>query len=172
MKFVLYFLSIVILAGLSVGIFQPLAFFGVVPNLLFLSVLVLALDKQEQSYLIYAIMAGVWLDFYSTVPIGSFSITFLIIASGVRFFVFAIVPYELHFRHILAISITAVALFYLLYTGYVLAFSSFANLPQLLTYKEVLLKLPYQVLYGIVCLYPVYVFMVGIRKFLFKLNPR
>ncbi len=172
MKYVLYLLSIVILAGLNSGGLKPLAIAGVVPNLLLLAVISVSFDRENKDYLWFALVAGVFFDFFSTVPMGSFTIPFILVALMLRFFITNVAVYELSFKYILSLTVAAVLGYHGLFMAYYFIFSSMSGIPSLLSAKELLVKLPYQVAYNVVLLLPVYFGMLGVKKFSSKLSPR
>jgi len=114
MKYLIYFFSIVFLLSLNIAVFPLLKIYGVMPNLLFLFVIIFSLESRSYDFLFIAFLSGIFLDFFSSLYIGSFTISLILLAFGLRFLVRNVVTLEINWKYLsimLAVSLFLVMLF-------------------------------------------------------------
>jgi len=80
-------LSISLILFFQIGIFPHLKIFGVYPNLILISIIALGILRGFKETLIWAIIGGLFLDFYSFNSIFGISLICLIVVSFVAFFI-------------------------------------------------------------------------------------
>lgn len=78
MRYFFYFIFLALICGISVGLAFKIPVYGQSPNLLLLVVFVYSLDKTEDDFLLFAFLAGIFLDVFSGSLIGSFTFPFLL----------------------------------------------------------------------------------------------
>lgn len=78
MKYFFYFLAIFFLLAINIGFFGIFPIGRQVPNLLFLFVVIFALDKKNLDFFFVATLGGILLDFYSTSFFGGWTLGFLL----------------------------------------------------------------------------------------------
>src|SRR3989344_6272424 len=87
MKYLIYLISIIVLLGLNLGLFNNFQINGQIPNLLFLFCLCFSLEKSakggsasggiDYDFFFVSFISGLFLDFYSTSFFGGFTLAFL-----------------------------------------------------------------------------------------------
>ncbi|MDQ3018737.1 MAG: hypothetical protein M3Q64_02615 [bacterium] len=82
MRYIFYIIGIGAVVALTFGLFNVWGWHGFVPNILLLAIVSLALAFHNFDYLFIGLIGGVWFDTVYGVPIGSFSIPFLLIGTG------------------------------------------------------------------------------------------
>jgi rod shape-determining protein MreD len=102
MKYLIYTLAIVFLIGLNFGLFGFLQVKGIMPNLLFLFVLCASLERrQSEDFLFVSLLSGLFLDVYSGVFFGSFTVTFLVLSMLIQLLLNNFLALELTWKFIL-----------------------------------------------------------------------
>lgn len=116
-KFIIYFLTIVLLLALNI-VFPFVR--QSTPNFLFLFVLFLAFQKDNNDFLLVAFFSGLFLDAVSAPVFGSYLISFLIIAMIVNYLTrtfFSADPNPIYMAVVVAVSnLLLVGLLYLINT--------------------------------------------------------
>ena len=110
MKYFIYFIAVVFLFGLNIGLFSHFNVSGQLPNFLFLFTLFSALEKKDMDFFFLAFLSGLFLDFFSTSFFGSYTLTFLILSFFTHYF----------FSHILVININWKTMTFVLIVGIIL----------------------------------------------------
>lgn len=82
MRYIIYIIITGSLVALNFGLFNSLGWHGFVPNLLLLVIISLALAFNRNDYLLVAFLGGFWFDILYGLPIGSFTIPFILIGVG------------------------------------------------------------------------------------------
>lgn len=157
MKYFIYLLSIILLLAVNLGLFGQFQLWNNVPNLLFLWLMFFCLDKDNYDFLFIAFFAGLFLDFYSAVFIGSFIFSFLLIGSWQRLLVNRIVAFEANWKLQLAMLVTSLQLLDLMVWLYNLLVSKagWAALP--LSLRAIENNFFPQLIYNLLLFYPMYV---------------
>lgn len=84
MRYILYFIFAVICFGINFGVFGMMSFFGTVPNIPLLLVIIVALFEDKNDYIIFSLFGGLTFDFYSGLFPGSFTLAFLILGTLIQ----------------------------------------------------------------------------------------
>lgn len=84
MKLITYLFIIIILYCLSLGFFPYFKIMHAVPDLLLVYSVILSLESDGKAYIFGPLLAGVMLDFASGLPIGSFSLGFVLVSMLIR----------------------------------------------------------------------------------------
>ena len=114
MKYLFYLLSLIIIFGLNVGIFEALHLYLLVPSFIFILVLSFALDRESYDFFFWALAAGLWLDFYSADYVGTYAVAFLLTAYLVHLVVVEVVVVEIGWKYLTFITAGSLALMYLI----------------------------------------------------------
>ncbi len=78
MRFIFYIIGIGDIVAVTFGLFGVWGWHGLVPNMLLLIIVSMALAFNNVDYMIVGFIGGVWLDTLYGLPIGSFSVPFII----------------------------------------------------------------------------------------------
>jgi cell shape-determining protein MreD len=117
MKYLFYTLFLIILCGLWVALAPFLRISGQVPQVLFLLVLAWSLEKQDEDFLLIALLSGLFLDFYSGLAAGSFTVPLLMVALLARLVTNNFLALELNSKYLAALLLPAQVLFEACYFG-------------------------------------------------------
>jgi rod shape-determining protein MreD len=165
MKYVVYLLVLIVLCGLNVGLAPFMQIRGQAPNLLFLLVLVFALDKNSFDFLFLAFFGGLFLDFYSGAFLGSFTFSLLLAGFLLNIAVRQLLVLEINLKYLSLILVPSQAvLFFGFYFYNWIIFKAGLN-PYFLNWKEFLPGFAVAFFYNLLLLYPVYI-LVGYVKLL------
>lgn len=78
MRYIIYIIVIGAIVALTFGLFNQWGWHGFVPNLLLLTILSVTLAFNNFDYLVVGVIGGIWFDTLYGLPIGSFSIPFIV----------------------------------------------------------------------------------------------
>ncbi len=78
MRYIFYLIGIVVIIGITFGLFNVWGWHGLVPNLLLLIIISISLAFNNLDYLIVGFFGGIWFDILYGLPVGSFSIPFVL----------------------------------------------------------------------------------------------
>lgn len=78
MRYIFYVISIGFIVAITFGLFNVWGWHGLVPNLLLLIIVSVALAFNNMDYLVIGFVGGMWFDTLYGLPIGSFSIPFIV----------------------------------------------------------------------------------------------
>ncbi len=135
MKYLIYFIAIIILLGLNLGIFNFFPIFGHVPNLLFLLSLFFALEKKDYDFFFTAFICGLFLDFYSAGFFGAFTLAFLTVSVAIHSFVNNVFVFEINWKTLSAALFTGMLFLTLIIWLYGLVVFKFSWTTQYTTFK-------------------------------------
>lgn len=111
MRYIFYIIITGAIVALTFGLFSVWNWQGFVPNLLLLTIVSLALAFHNEDYLLFAFLGGIWFDILYGLPLGSFSIPFILIGAGSSAVFQKWLFTEVTWRHFLAtIAIATIAL--------------------------------------------------------------
>jgi rod shape-determining protein MreD len=169
MRYIFYILAVVLLAGISLGVFSQFRLFGASPNLLLLFTLSLAVKQDNLDFYFIAFLAGIMLDVLTGAPLGSFA-TFFLVAGFVTHQLFAnIIFYVFNLKHLPLLVVVSVGVMPLWLWAYsrVLLGLHIAIAPISLRGME--LQLLPSLVYNILLMYPVYWFASTLYRWSIRL---
>lgn len=172
MKYFIYIISIIILLGLNVGLFNNLQIRGQIPNLLLLLTLYCSLEKKGYEFFFVAFIAGIFLDFYSVNFFGSFTLAFLVLALAIHFLSGSLMVLEVNWR-----SLTLLLLASLLLVNFTLWLYGFLAFKLNLTadYESIVVfikSFPAEFFYNWLLLYPMYLLSNLLKRLIDNLKLR
>ncbi len=156
MRYIVYIIIIGALVAVTFGLFSVWGWHGFVPNLLLLVIVSLALAFHNYDYLFFAFLGGVWFDILYGLPLGSFSIPFILIGAGSSAIFQRWLFTDVTWRHfILTIVVATIALnFWLwIYTNFL--FSVHWSAIAISGQQIVRISIP-QVIANVLLAYPIY----------------
>ncbi len=172
MKYFFYFIAIILLLSVDIGFFSHLKFFGVVPNLILVLLVVSALDRESLECFFIAVVGGIFLDFYSTSYFGSFSFAFLAVAGFLQILVNNFLVFDIDWKlGIAALVVSTVAVHLFIYTFNLIVISlgiGMGQTPYLLDKTQIISEL----IYNLLLLLPIYKLLDAIKYFLKSLFSR
>ncbi len=80
MKYLLYALTIIVLAGLNIGLFPFIRIMGAAPSLLLVFLTISALEKDSLDFIFIAFCGGLIADAYSGAYFGAYTLAFLLLS--------------------------------------------------------------------------------------------
>lgn len=110
MRYIFYIIGIGAIAALTFGLFNVWGWHGLVPNLLLLAIVSLALAFRNYDYLMVALIGGIWFDTLYGLPIGSFSIPFVLCGTASALIFQRWLFTEMTWIHFMIITIAATLL--------------------------------------------------------------
>ena len=172
MKYTIYFIIIILLVGLNVGLFKYIPFFGAVSNLLLLFVVGVSLQREAEESLFIAFISGIFLDYYNGLFIGSFAISFLSVSIIIYFFIHQLVVFELSWRYLFTIvTLSTIFTACLVWALNVLAIHF--NFPAaFIDTSELHFHLMAEVIYNLLLAYPLYLLATYLKNFFLNLQGR
>jgi rod shape-determining protein MreD len=170
MKYLIYIFVIVVLAGLQTGLFPYLKFFGVVPNLLLLFVVGTCLQREAEDAFFVALLCGLVVDFQNAVFVGSYTVSFLVLALLLYLAIGRLVVFELNFKYLVVTAALAVV-----FTGFLAWILSVEATRVGLAVAAIdghvwRSRLPAEILYNLVLCYPLYALATWVHNSILKLQ--
>lgn len=166
MKYLVYILAILVLLALDVGLFGQLRVFGAAPNLLFILVVLAALEKKDYDFFFLAFFSGLFLDFYSGLFVGSYALGLVLLAFGLNFlvqnFIVADVGWK-YFWAIILVSLVLIDVFIWVYGQAVFRLGWFFT-P--VSGRLLLRQFVPQLCYNLILLFPVYWLFEQVKVFI------
>jgi len=107
MKYVFYIIGIGAIVSLTFGLFNVWAWHGLVPNLLLLAIVSVALAFHNHDYLVIALIGGIWFDTLYGLPIGSFSVPFVLCGAGSALIFRRWLFTEVTWQHFIVVTVAA-----------------------------------------------------------------
>lgn len=158
MRYIIYIILIGAIIGITFGLFGSWGFHGLVPDLILLIVIALSLVFDTLDFLFVALVGGFWLDVVFALPIGSFTIPFVLcgLASSqlLRKWLFS----EVQWYHFVGVIIAATLFLKLWLWGYTNILFNFLHWHSFaLSGKQILSNLIFAIIANVVLAYPVYV---------------
>jgi cell shape-determining protein MreD len=164
MKYILYLISIIVVIALTVGGFGELGIGAFVPNILLLIILSVALEYSIADFMFFALIGGIWLDVIYGLPIGSFTLAF-VICGGLSTLVFQRVFYsEVNARQFLLVVGVATLLLNLWLWSYTQALHYFHIVPTAISGLQLLRHTPAMLIANLILTYPLYALVEIISK--------
>jgi len=172
LKYFFYLIAIVLLLGLNIGFFPYFKIFGAVPNLLLVMVVIAGLDKESFDCFYIAFLGGLFLDFQTTAPFGSFTASFLVIAGALQLIVNNFLVFEITWKYAIAFLAGATVLSYAIFWGisHLAAHLGFIGIS--LNSPALKARLLQEIIYNTILLLPIYKLMDLIKYFLKLLQKR
>jgi cell shape-determining protein MreD len=172
MKYLIYIVAIIILFGVNLGFFSNLPVQHQVPNLLLLLTIFFSLEKNSYDFFFVAFLSGLFLDFFSFVFFGSFTLAFLILALSLHFLANHFVVLEINWKSLsllLALSLLILNVVMWLYGIIALKFNW---APYYINFKTIFSALPIAYIYDWLLLYPVYLCYSSLKGLVANLTLR
>jgi rod shape-determining protein MreD len=172
MKYGIYFIIIVVLIGLSGGVFNVFPIFRTVPQLLMLLLAIVAAEQKNSDFIFIALAAGFMMDMVSSVAIGSFTLSYFFIGFGVKYLFENVLLASNSWKHlpwIVSIAIAAQSLWVWLYNG-TLARTS-AMVPAF-SVSEILVLSVGSIIYTLIVFFPVYWLVERLTEYLVRLEQK
>jgi rod shape-determining protein MreD len=172
MKYLSYALVMLILFSLNMGMFPYLEIFSGTPNLLMLFVIALSVESKDYDFIVLAFLSGLFLDFYTDVAIGSFSVGFMLLGILIQYIAKEYLVLELNWKYLLGLMVAGYVFVYAFVWVYGLCMYRFGlanaavELPML--QKRILPEL----FYNAVLLYPLYWVTDLMREFILRNDRR
>lgn len=164
MRFILYIVLIGAIIGITFGLFGSWGYHGLVPDLILLIVIALSLVFDDFDFLFVALVGGFWMDVVYSLPIGSFTIPFILcgLASSqlLRKWLFS----DIQWYHFVGVIIAATLFLKLWLWGYTNLLLFFQWHMFALSGKQILKNLFLAVIANVVLAYPVYVVVETIAR--------
>lgn len=170
MKYLIYLLAIVFILGLNVGLFAYLKIGGVAPNLLLIFVMLFSLEKDSYDFFFIALISGIFLDFYSVVTFGSFSIALVLLAYFLHLFVNRLVVFESNWKYLLGILAGSLLLVNIIIWLYSEAMFKLDLIPFPMETKLLLNQVVMGFIYNLLLLYPMYRFTDFVQRVVSSLS--
>lgn len=120
MKYVIYSVSLVVLIILTLALFRFFPLAGTVPNLFLLITLYFAVTQDTYDFYFFAMAGGLFLDIYTRVPIGSFTLSFVFVSVAAHLLFRKILFIELHWKQVpllIGLSVAALYMWVWVYTS-------------------------------------------------------
>jgi rod shape-determining protein MreD len=168
MKYVIYLSVLIVLCGLNVGLGPFIQIRGQAPNLIFLLVLVFALDKNSFDFLFLAFFGGLFLDFYSGAFLGSFTFSLLLSGFLVNLAVRQLLVPEVNLKYLSLIFLPVQAILFFGFYAYNWMVFKAGLGPYFLNWKELWPGFFAVLLYNLLLLYPIYILSGYIKQGLNK----
>ncbi len=170
MKYLIYFIALIVLAGLQVGLFSYLKFFGAVPNLFLLFLVGCCLQREADDAFFVALLAGLFADLMNGLFIGSYTLSFLILALLLYLVIHQLVVFELSFKYLLTVTLIAV-----LFTGVLSWLVSLLSIhigwaPVAVDFHVWWSRLPQELAYNLALSYPLYFLATWIHNSILKIQ--
>lgn len=157
MRYIIYIIITGALVALTFGLFSVWGWHGFVPNFLLLMIVSLALAFHNSDYLLVAFLGGIWFDILYGLPLGSFSIPFILIGGGSSAIFQRWLFTEVTWRHfIITIAVATVALDFWLWLYTNLLFTVHWS-PLAISGSQLLHNVVPVLIANVVLAYPVYV---------------
>jgi len=172
MKYLIYLITIIFLVGLNLGLFNNLQLFGQIPNLPFLFTLCASLEKKSYDYFFVAFISGVLLDFYSTSFFGSFTISLLLVALCLQALANIVAVFELNWKSLSLLLISAMVLLNLFYWSYAFAAYKFHWALDFIAFRSVTAAFLPSFFYNLIFLYPMFLLYNFVKKIIDNLSLR
>ncbi len=119
MKYFFYFLTIILLTALNLGLFPYFRLFGGLPNLLLIFVVIAALDRESFDCFFIALCSGLFLDINTGSFFGTYSFAFLLIAGFLQILVNNFIFFNINWKYavvVLFMSTLGLYIFVYFYT--------------------------------------------------------
>ena len=168
MKYLVYFFVLAALCGLNSGLAPYIQIHGQGPNLLFLFIFILAIEATELDFMLPALLAGLFLDFYSGATFGSFTAALLITVFFVHKAVRQLAGLESNLKYLSLVLLPAQVAFTLIFYAYgFMAFKAgFSLVPP--SSAQWLSRFLISFSFNLVLLYPIYILVGYLKSFMEK----
>jgi len=172
MKYLAYFIFIVLALALQTGVFGYFKIAGAGPNILLLLLVTLSLEKEDYDFFFVSIICGLFLDFYSSLFVGSFLFGFLITAYCLHLAASALLAYEINWKYLLLFLVAAMLISQLWLWGYSALAFKLGWWPERVSINLIRRLFLPEFFYNAVLIYPVYILTRFIKKGLIRLFSR
>jgi len=148
MRFILIILLLFLAILLQTTLLTHLSIFGVLPNLVLIIIILVSLTNNWQKSLISALVGGLLLDLFSGLPLGTFSLSLVIIS-----FIFNFAKFYLFTRINFLVILTAIitgTIFYELLVISLTKFMSLVSLSHIYLKYNLLYLMPVEIIYNLI----------------------
>ena len=166
MRYIIYIVLLILLCGLSVGLSPLIKIHTQVPNLLFLLVWLWSLEKADDDFLFLALVAGLFLDFFSGLSVGTFTVPLLLLALAGHLIIENFFVSELKLKYLALLLLPAQMLFVLLSLGVGLLLNRGGLWVSISSGGALVDNFVISFLYNLLLLYPVYVLINVVKTIL------
>lgn len=156
LKIFLYFVLIVFIYAFNAGVLKEFQLFGALPNLFLLLVIYLSMETKGEFYLAASFFCGLLLDFSVGVFLGSFSVSFMIIALILRSISHDFVVLDRNWKYLPVILLLAQALVYIWIYFYNRIAVSLGVSINLLGFKPLMNRFVWESVYNLAFIYPIW----------------
>jgi cell shape-determining protein MreD len=170
MKYIIYFIAIIILTGINIGLFGNLKLFGISPNILLLFVVGSCLQREAEDSFIVAFISGLFLDFLNGLFIGSFTFSFLLLTLLLYVIIHRLVVFELSWKYLLAITAAATIFINLAAFGINQAAFHYGWSQVSINLHVLTNRLPLEMLYNLALIYPLYALAIVLHNSILRLQ--
>ncbi|PIR96628.1 MAG: hypothetical protein COT92_00025 [Candidatus Doudnabacteria bacterium CG10_big_fil_rev_8_21_14_0_10_42_18] len=165
MKYIIYLLAIIFLAGVNVGVFSYFKILGVGPNLFLLFVFFAATEKYSDDYLFLAFISGVFLDFFTGAFFGTFTLPILFSSFLLRIIMSNwVLLFEVNWKNLIILMTAFFTSVYIFAWLVSLATFKFGWNFQQIGFGVFTWKFVVVIIYNLLLLYPVYLFVLLLKK--------
>lgn len=165
MKYFIYLLTIIILLGLNLGLFQNFRIAGQMPNLLLLLLLFFVLEKKDFDFFFVALVSGLFLDFYSAGFFGAFTMAFLAVGLCLHLFATSVIVVNVNWKTLSLVLFICLTLFNLIVWAFGLLAFRLSWTGQYAGINIFASEFLAAFIYNWLMLYPIYSFFTFLRNF-------
>jgi cell shape-determining protein MreD len=155
-----------------VGLAQVFHLLLVIPSLVFIVCLSFALERDSNEFFFWALLGGLWMDFYSGDFVGTFAVAFLVTMYLVHIIVTDIVAVEVNWK-LLSVSVAgSLALLYLIIWGYSYALVRLTAPAASMVFRPTWHGFIIELIADLILVYPVFLFAdwlkATVRRLLYR----
>src|SRR5581483_2002403 len=172
MKYFIYLIAIILVAGLNAGVFNNLQIRGQAPNFLLLLAVCFTLEKKDFDFFFVCFFCGLLLDFYSSGFFGGFTLAFLGIGLILHIFSGNFLVTELNWKTLSLVIALALAFLDFVLCLYGLAAFKFNWTYQVIGFKVFAGSFIPALLYNLLLLYPAYLATVFVIRIVDNMDVR
>jgi cell shape-determining protein MreD len=157
MRYIIYIILIGAIIGITFGLFSTWGWNGLVPDLILLLVIALSLVFDTYDYLFVGLLGGIWLDVMYSLPIGSFTIPFVLCGAISSYFLRKWLFSEIKWYHFI-VAIIAATVFVKVWVGFygnLLFLFNWVNTS--ISWRQLMGNLIFGIIANVILAYPVYV---------------
>ena len=166
MKYGIYFLTIFVLLGLNLGLFNSLQIRGQLPNLLLLLTMYFALDKKDLDFFFIAFVSGLFMDFYSTGFFGAFTFSLTAVAFALHLLANRFLVLELNWKTLSLLLLGSLTVFNFLLFGFGFAVYKLGLSGDYENFKAYAGFFLQSLFYNWLLLYPMYLLSTNLKNFI------
>src|SRR5690349_4469282 len=115
MKYIVGIVIFLLSLALTSGVFPYFRLAGAVPDLFLLLVLIGAAEFDDPRFLLFVLGAGLWIDVYFGLPIGSYAIGYVLCGAVTQLLFHQPLAFEFNWKHFIVLVIATTLLLYALW---------------------------------------------------------